>query len=88
MADLRESMHEQLDALRESDLSIEGAVASGLVAATDAPALKQIEGKRKGGEIGGAIGGAASHTHPCTPPPIHTRRPRQPLYPSSHMLYI
>ena len=55
VADLRESMHEQLDALRESDLSIEGAVAAGLVAATDAPALKQIAGKRKGGEIGGAI---------------------------------
>jgi hypothetical protein len=56
-------VHTQLDALRESDLSIEDAVASGLVAATDAPALKQIEGKRKGGEIGGAA------SHP--PPPLH-----------------
>ena len=50
MAVLRESVHGQLDALRESDLSIEDAVASGLVAATDAPALKQIEGKR--GQLG------------------------------------
>jgi hypothetical protein len=42
-------VHTQLDALRKSELSIEGAVASGLVAAADAPALKQIEAKREGG---------------------------------------
>ena len=62
MAVLRESVHGQLDALRESDLSIEDAVASGLVAATDAPALKQIEGKREGGAKGGAKGGALYHS--------------------------
>ena len=39
--------------LDESGLSIEGAVAAGLVAAIDARPLKQIAGKRKGGEIGG-----------------------------------
>ena len=60
---LRDSVHEQLNALRESELSVKGAVALGLVAAADAPALKQIEGKRKGGEIGGAA------SHP--PPPLH-----------------
>ena len=63
MAVLRESVHGQLDALRQSGLSIEGAVASGLVTPTDAPALKQIARQREGG----AIGGAASHTHP----PLH-----------------
>ena len=62
-ADLRDRVHEQLDALGELELSIEGAVESGSVAATDAPALKQIARKREGG----AIGGAASHTHP----PLH-----------------
>ena len=69
MADLRESVHEQLDALRESALSIEGAVASGLVAATDAPALKQIAGKRKGGdEIGGALYHSPARAMPiCSP---------------------
>ena len=72
VADLRESVHEQLDALRESDLSIEGAVASGLVAATDAPALKQIAGKRKGGEIGCA----AAYTPPPPPRPRSTTRAR------------
>ena len=68
MADLRESVHEQLDALRESELSIEGAVASGLVAATDAPALKQIEGKRKGVE-GKREGGASYAYTVCSPSP-------------------
>ena len=68
MADLRESVHEQLDALRESALSIEGAVASGLVPAADAPALKQIEGKRKGGEIGGALYHSPARAMPiCSP---------------------
>ena len=65
---LRESVHEQLDALRESALSIEGAVASGLVPAADAPALKQIEGKRKGGEIGGALYHSPARAMPiCSP---------------------
>ena len=62
---LRESVHEQLDALRESALSIEGAVASGLVPAADAPALKQIEGRREGGAIGGqkSKGGTSNLGH-------------------------
>jgi len=77
---LRDSVHEQLNALRKSDLSIEGAAASGLVTATDAPALKQIEGKRKGGEIGGAA------SHPPAPRPRSTPGAPIPLEP--HMLYI
>ena len=82
---LRESVHEQLDALRESALSIEGAVASGLVPAADAPALKQIEGKRKGGEIGGA----AAYTpplHPASDP--HPAPASAPIPLEPHMLYI
>ena len=55
-------MHKQLDALGESERSIEDAVESGSVAATDAPALKQIEGKREGGAKGGAKGGALYHS--------------------------
>ena len=74
MAVLRESVHGQLDALRESDLSIEDAVASGLVAATDAPALKQIEGKREGGAKGGAKGGALYHS-PARAMPICSPSP-------------
>jgi hypothetical protein len=73
---LRESVHEQLDALRESELSVKGAVALGLVAAADAPALKQIEGKRKGGAIGGEKGSNLGHRKPNKTPAQERRSAR------------
>ena len=83
MADLRESVHEQLDALRESALSIEGAVASGLVAATDAPALKQIEGKREGGAKGGALYHSPARAMPICSPICPNPNPHNPNTPPS-----
>jgi hypothetical protein len=74
---LRESAHEQLDALRESELSVKGAVALGLVAAADAPALKQIEGKRKGGAIGGAEKGSKLGHRKPNKTPAQERRSAQ-----------
>ena len=70
-------MHKQLDALGESERSIEDAVESGSVAATDAPALKQIEGKRKGGAIGGAEKGSKlGHRKPNKTPAQERRSAR------------
>jgi hypothetical protein len=73
--------------LDESGLSIDGAVAAGLVAAIDARPLKEIAGKRKGGEIGGA----PSYTHHPPAPRLRSTpgarvSPYIPLEP--HMLYI
>ena len=83
-ADLRDRVHEQLDALGELELSIEDAVKSGLVAATDAPALKQIAGKRKGGdEIGGALYHSPARAMPICSPICPNPNPHNPNTPPS-----